>query len=319
MAWTEITRPDHDRRGLRYASDATDAEWRLIAPCLEPRSNVARPRKVDIRDVRDAIQYIAASGCPWRWLPTHFPPVSTVQHHFYRFRDEGVSDRINDALAMAWRVVAGRDATPTAGIIDSQSVKTTEGGGPRGYDAGKRTKGTKRHIVTETEGNLPGLVTHTADIQDRDGAKDVIEMALETYPTLAHIFADGGYSGDKLRDTMADIEDPEIESVKRPPGVTGCVVIARRWVLERPFARLGRCRPLAKDCERSIASARRSSQPSEDQAAISQKNRSEIMKQTLRVCGHLGFSFGVISASSIQNGGLNPPYSSNSSGKVACA
>ena len=255
MPWTEITRPNYDRRGLRYASDSRDREWELIAPFLEPRSKVGRPREVDMRKVWDAIQYIAQSGCPWRLLPTDFPPVSTVQHHFYRFRDEGLFDVINDALSMASRIVAGRETTPTAGIIDSQSVKTTESGGPRGYDAGKKTKGRKRHIVTDTEGNLLGLVTHAADIQDRDGAKAVIEMALASHPTLTHIFADSGYSGDTLRNAMADIEGPTIEVIRRPPGVTGFVVIARRWVVERTFAWLGRCRRLAKDWERSIASA----------------------------------------------------------------
>jgi len=255
MTWTEITRPDYDRRDLRYASDVTDAEWDWVAPFVEPRSHVGRPREVDMRDVWNAIQYIAASGCPWRMLPTDFPPVSTVQYHFYRWRNEGLFDLINDALTMASRVVAGRDAAPTAGIIDSQSVKTTESGGPCGYDAGKKTKGRKRHIVTDTDGNLLGLVTHTADIQDRDGAPVAIKMALESYPTLSHIFADGGYAGDKLRDAMTSIDGPEIEIVRRPPGVTGFVVIARRWVVERTFAWLGRCRRLAKDWERSIESA----------------------------------------------------------------
>ena len=139
--------------------------------------------------------------------------------------------------------------------MDSQSVKTTESGGPRGFDAGKKTKGRKRHIVTDTDGNLLGLVTHTADIQDRDGAPDVLAQAIETYPSLAHIFADGGYAGEKLRDAMADLDGPTIEIVKHPPGVAGFVVIARRWVVERTFAWFGRCRRLAKDWEGSIASA----------------------------------------------------------------
>ena len=139
--------------------------------------------------------------------------------------------------------------------VDSQSVKTTESGGPRGYDAGKKTKGRKRHIVTDTDGNLLGLVTHSADIQDRDGVPGVIAQAVESHTTLAHLFADGGYSGDGLREAMADMDGPTIEIVKRPPGVTGFVVIARRWVVERTFAWLGRCRRLVKDWEATIASA----------------------------------------------------------------
>jgi len=137
----------------------------------------------------------------------------------------------------------------------SQSVKTTESGGPRGYDAGKKTKGRKRHILTDTDGNLLALVTQTADIQDREGAPGIIMQACESFPTLAHLFADGGYAGEKLRDALADIDGPSVEIVKRPPGTTGFVVIARGWVVERTFAWLGRCRRLAKDWEASIASA----------------------------------------------------------------
>jgi len=139
--------------------------------------------------------------------------------------------------------------------MDSQSVKTTESGGPAGYDAGKKIKGRKRHIVTDTQGNLLAVITHTADIQDRDGAPRVIADACESFPSLAHLFADGGYAGGKLKTAMQKMNGPVIEIVKRPAGMTGFVVIARRWVVERTFAWLGRCRRLAKDWETSIASA----------------------------------------------------------------
>lgn len=255
MPWTEITRPDYDRRGQRYASDTTDEEWALVAPFMPPASKVGRPRRTDMRAVWDAIQYMAATGCQWAMLPKDFPPFTTVQYYFYQLRNSGLLDLLNEALVGASRVLSGREATPTAGIIDSQSVNTTESGGPRGYDAGKKTKGRKRHILTDTDGNLLGLVTHTADIQDRDGAPAVIAQARESFPTVNHVFADGGYAGDKLKDALAAVDGPEIEIVKRPPGVTGFVVIARRWVVERTFAWLGRCRRLAKDWEASVASA----------------------------------------------------------------
>ena len=255
MPWTEITRPEYDRRGQRYTSDSTDEEWALVAPFMPPNSKVGRPRRTSMRAVWDAIQYLATTGCQWAMLPKDFPPFTTVQYYFYRMRDSGLLDILNEALVAAARLLAGRDTDPTAAIIDSQSVKTTESGGPRGYDAGKKTKGRKRHIVTDTDGNLLGLITHPADIQDRDGAPDVIAQARESFPTLEHIFADGGYAGAKLQNALKETSGPTVEIVRRPPGVTGFVVIARRWVVERTFAWLGRCRRLAKDWEASIASA----------------------------------------------------------------
>ena len=255
MAWTEITRPIYDRRSQRYASDCTDDEWAIILPFMPPKNHVGRPRRTEMRDAWDAIQYIATTGCQWAQLPKDFPPFTTVQYYFYQMRDNGLLDLINQALVEAARLLVGRKPTPTAGVIDSQSVKTTESGGPRGYDAGKKTKGRKRHIVTDTEGNMLTLHTHTADIQDRDGAPDLLARACDDFPSLTLIFADGGYSGDKLKGAVATFGGPAIEIVKRPNGAIGFVVIARRWVVERTFAWLGRCRRLAKDWEASIASS----------------------------------------------------------------
>ena len=254
--WTKITRPKYERAGQRYASDLTDAEWALIEPYMPAVKPLGRPRETDLRAVLDGILYIARTGCQWRMLPKDFPPFTTVQGYFYDWRDNGLFEQINFELLLQAREAAGREASPTAGVIDSQSIKSTESGGPRGYDAAKKIKGRKRHIVTDTIGLMVGAAIHPADVQDRDGAPLVIEAIHDLFPWLRHLFADSAYSGDKLLKALAKFGEWSIEIIKRMADTAGFEVLPRRWVVERTLACLNRNRRLAKDFEASIESAK---------------------------------------------------------------
>ena len=253
--WTDTTRAQHARNGPGLPSDLTDAEWALLEPFLPPASPFGRPREWPMRRIVDAMLYLLRGGLPWRMLPPGFPPATTVQRYFYAWRNRGVWPKINHCLLMAVRESEGREASPSAGVIDSQSVKTTESGGVRGYDAGKKIKGRKRHILTDTCGYLVHAVVHGADIQDRDGAPLVMAGIVGRFPWLRHVFADGGYAGEKLRAALDKIGKWTLEIIKRSDAAKGFKLLPRRWVVERTFAWLNRNRRLAKDFENSIESA----------------------------------------------------------------
>jgi putative transposase len=231
----------------------TDAEWALIARRMPPRRHLGRPREVDLRKVVQAILFILSSGCQWRALPKDFPPYSTVQGYFYTWRDTGRWRKIVRVLVRQARRKLGRKPTPTAAVIDSQSAPTTQAGGPRGYDAGKRIYGRKRHIVTDTNGLLLAVHVHPANVQDCHGAVPLLEQVHRRFPKLQHVFADRIYRGDQLKKALSHCGPWTIEIVQRPPGVKGFQLLPRRWVVERTFAWCGRCRRLAKDFEGSAA------------------------------------------------------------------
>ena len=250
--WTPATRRRHSREHLRYASDLTDAEWALLEPRLPPPRKTGRRRAWPMREIVNAIFYVLRSGCSWRMLPESFPPHQTVYGWFLKLRDDCTFERLNHHLVMLDRERAGRYASPSAAVIDSQSVKTTEAGGPRGYDAGKKINGRKRHALVDTDGRGLVLEPHPADIQDRDGGGPLLAASRHAFPFIKKVFADGGYAGERV----ARATTIAVEIVRKSPGQVGFAVQPRRWVVERFFAWINRNRRLAKDFEATIDSAR---------------------------------------------------------------
>jgi transposase len=239
-----------EKKTKRYPSDLTDEEWARIEPFLPRASKAGRPIEVDLREVLNAIRYMARSGGGWRMLPNDFPPWQTVYWWFRRFVRSLLFRTIHDLALMIDRERTGREASPTAGVIDSQTIKAPMAD-KRGYDAGKKIVGRKRHIAVDTDGRLLAVNLTTADISDSAGAMPILDAIRQRWPWIKHFFADGAYDRRKLLD-KATFLDFVVEVVRRSDPDPGFKVIPRRWVVERSIGWLTRYRRLVRDYERRI-------------------------------------------------------------------
>ena len=239
-----------DRKTKRYPTDLTDEEWVRIEPFLPGRAKRGRTPKHSMREVLNAIRYLARTGCGWRMLPAHFPPWQTVYWWFRRFVRMLLFQTIHDVAVMLDREGEGRSPQPTGGVIDSQSVKAPSAKA-RGFDAAKKTVGRKRHIVVDTDGRLLMVNMTPADISDSAGAQAILDAIRKRWPWLKHLFADGAYDRTKLMD-KAEFLDFVIEIVRRLDDQQGFEVLPRRWVVERTFGWMMRWRRLVRDYEQRI-------------------------------------------------------------------
>src|SRR5262252_7656730 len=273
----------HTRK--RYPSDLTDAQWAIVAPLIPPAKSSprgGRPRQVDMREVLNTLFYLNRSGCPWDMLPHDLLPKSTVYDYFAQWRDDGTWAKMVTALRERTRVAAGREPTPSIACIDSQSVKTTEMGGPeRGYDGGKNIKGRKRHLLVDTLGLLLAVLITSAGLDDGVAAPTLLGLLTpQACPRLITIFADQKYHNHDLGAWMAEHRAGwRIEVKARPAGTKGFTPLEKRWVIERTNAWQGRYRRNSKDDERS----------GESSTAMLQISHMHLMLNRLSPCGRPAF------------------------------